>query len=95
MRKWRGFADNGACPIDPTGGGTCWKEGQASLITESALSLLGENLGVGGRRFFSCRPAGALLRGFHPCMTSGRLFKTRMDLGTLKSKIRQSQRVTQ
>lgn len=20
MRKWRGFADNGACPVDPTGG---------------------------------------------------------------------------
>ena len=49
MRKWRGFADNGACPIDPIGGGTCWKKSQAQLITESALPLHGENLGVGGR----------------------------------------------
>lgn len=36
-QKWQGFADNGACPIDPTGGETCRKEGKALLITESNL----------------------------------------------------------
>ena len=41
MRKWRGFADNGACPVGPTGGGTCRKEGKALLRMESALLLLG------------------------------------------------------
>jgi hypothetical protein len=52
MRKWRGFADNGACPIDPTGGEICRKEGKVLLIMKSALLLFGENLGVGGRMFF-------------------------------------------
>ncbi len=33
MRKRRGFADNGACPVDPTGDKT-------PLITKSALLLL-------------------------------------------------------
>ena len=28
MRKRRGFADNGACPIEPIGGETCRKEGK-------------------------------------------------------------------
>ena len=56
MQKSRGFADNGACPVGPTGGGTCRKEGQAPLITESALSLLGESLeGEGGCFFLSPR----------------------------------------
>ena len=52
MWKWRGFADNGACPIDPTGGGTCRKEGQAPLITESALLLFGKTLEWEGGWFF-------------------------------------------
>ena len=59
MREMLGFADNGACPVDPTGGETCRKECKTLLITESALLLLWENLGVGGRRWFSCRLVGA------------------------------------
>ena len=34
MQKWQGFADNGACPVDPTGDKT-------PLITKTALLLLG------------------------------------------------------
>lgn len=58
-------------------------EGRQSLANtkESVHPLLGESLGVGGRMCFSCCPAGALLRGFHPRMTSDRPFRTWM--GTL------------
>jgi hypothetical protein len=40
MRKQQGFADNGACPIDPTGGETCRKEGKALLIICHAVSQI-------------------------------------------------------
>jgi len=40
MQKQQGFADNGACPIDPTGGETCRKEGKALLITWQTVSQM-------------------------------------------------------
>lgn len=52
MRKWQDFADNGACPVDLTGGET-------SPITKSALSLLGETLEREGG-VFPVAPRGAL-----------------------------------
>ena len=52
MRKWQGFADNGACPVDHT-------DGETSPITKSALPLLGQTLEREGG-VFPVVPCGAL-----------------------------------
>ena len=40
MRKQQGFANNGACPIDPASGETCRKGGKVLLIICLAVSQM-------------------------------------------------------
>ena len=87
MRKWRGFADNGACPVVPTGGETCRKEGQAPLITESALSLLWKTLEWEGGYGFPVAPLGLTSelvfgQGFHCIPPPAYSPPSLWDLGT-------------
>lgn len=66
MQRWQGFADNGACPVDPAGRKTCQKKGKVKPIMKTALPFLGKILEWKGSWFcvesYSSKPSSHINR---------------------------------